>query len=52
MTASSSFLGLPERLADGRTPRSVIFSAAHGSTYPGKDSSGYALAAGAIVRQG
>jgi agmatinase len=48
MTASSSFLGLPDRLADGRLPRAVIFAAAHGSTYPGKDSSGYALAAGAI----
>lgn len=48
MTASSSFLGLPVRLADGRTPHAVIFSAAHGSTYPGKDSSGYALAADAI----
>lgn len=48
MTASSSFLGLPDHLADGRLPRAVIFAAAHGSTYPGKDSSGYALAAGAI----
>jgi agmatinase len=48
MTDSSSFLGLPDRLADGRLPRAVIFAAAHGSTYPGKDSSGYALAAGAI----
>lgn len=48
MTASSSFLGLPDLLAGGRTPHAVIFSAAHGSTYPGKDSSGYALAAGAI----
>lgn len=48
MTGSSSFLGLPDRLADGCTPQAVIFSAAHGSTYPGKDSSGYALAAGAI----
>ena len=48
MTGSSSFLGLPDRLADGRTPQAVIFSAAHGSTYPGKDSSGYALAASAI----
>jgi len=52
MTASSSFLGLTKRLADGRTSRSVIVSAAHGNTYPGKDSSGYARAAGAIVRQG
>ncbi|MBY5350616.1 agmatinase [Rhizobium leguminosarum] len=48
MTASPSFLGLPDHLADGRLPRAVIFAAAHGSTYPGKDSSGYALAADAI----
>ncbi|RWY70142.1 agmatinase [Rhizobium leguminosarum] len=48
MTASPSFLGLPDRLADGRLPRAVIFAAAHGSTYPGKDGSGYVLAAGAI----
>src|SRR5690349_21328228 len=48
MTASPFFLGLPCHLADGRLPRVVIFAAAHGSTYPGKDSSGYALAAHAI----
>ncbi|RUM02168.1 agmatinase [Rhizobium chutanense] len=48
MTASPSFLGLPSRLADGRLPRAVIIAAAHGSTYPGKDSSGYALAADVI----
>ncbi|MGO7586515.1 agmatinase [Rhizobium ruizarguesonis] len=48
MPASPSFLGLPAHLADGRSPRVVIFVAAHGSTYPGKDSSGYALAAHAI----
>lgn len=48
MTASLRFLGLPDRLADGGTPRAVIFSAGHGTTYPGKDSSGYALAADAI----
>ncbi|MEI1247584.1 agmatinase [Rhizobium aouanii] len=48
MTASPSFLGLPNRLADGRLPRAVIFAAGHGSTYPGKDSSGYVLAADAI----
>ncbi|ANP85563.1 agmatinase [Rhizobium leguminosarum] len=48
MTASPSFLGLPHRLADGRLPRAVIFAAGHGSTYPGKDSSGYVLAADAI----
>jgi len=45
---SPSFLALPDRLADGRTPRAVIFGAGHGSTYPGKDSSGHALAADAI----
>ena len=48
MTGSPSFLGLPVRLADGRTPCAVILSAAHGSTYPGKNSSGYALAADAV----
>ncbi|MDR7219686.1 agmatinase [Aminobacter aminovorans] len=48
MTASLRFLGLPDRLADGSAPRAVIFGAGHGTTYPGKDSSGYALAAGAI----
>ncbi|MBS9479275.1 agmatinase [Ancylobacter radicis] len=48
MTASPPFLGLPERLPDGRPPRAVIFGAGHGSNYPGQDSSGYALAADAI----
>lgn len=48
MTASPSFLGLPNRLIDGSAPRAVIFGAGHGSTYPDKDSGGYALAAGAI----
>lgn len=48
MTASPRFLGLPDRLADDRNPRVVIFGAGHGTTYPGKDSSGYALAADAI----
>jgi agmatinase len=48
MTASPTFLGFPDHLADGRTPCAVIFGAGHGSTYPGKDSSGYALAASAI----
>jgi agmatinase len=48
MTTSPLFLGFPDRLADGRMPRAVIFGAGHGSTYPGKDSSGYALAADAI----
>ena len=48
MTTSPRFLGLPDRLADGRVPRVVIFGAAHGSTYPGDDSVGYELAADAI----
>lgn len=48
MTTSPPFLGFPDRLADGSMPRAVIFGAGHGSTYPGEDSSGYALAADAI----
>jgi len=48
MTISSRFLGFPDSLADGSTPRVVIFGAGHGSTYPGQDSSGFALAADAI----
>ncbi|TPL66197.1 agmatinase [Mesorhizobium sp. B2-3-15] len=48
MTTRSSFLGLPDRLVDDTAPRAVIFGAGHGSTYPGKDSSGHALAADAI----
>ena len=48
MTASPPFLGFPDRLAEGRIPRVVIFGAGHGSTYPDQDSSGYALAADAI----
>ena len=48
MTVSPPFLGFPNHLADGRMPCAVIFGAGHGSTYPGKDSSGYALAADAI----
>ena len=39
MTAAPPFLGFPDRLADGRLPRAVIFGAGHGSTYPGRDSS-------------
>jgi agmatinase len=48
MKVSPSFLGLANRLADGRVPRAVIFGAGHGSTYPDQDSSGHALAAGAV----
>ncbi|MBS3651782.1 agmatinase [Pseudaminobacter sp. 19-2017] len=48
MSAPTSFLGFPERLPEGRKPQAVIFGAGHGTTYPGKDSSGYASAPGAI----
>lgn len=48
MNASSSFLDFSTHLADQRAPRIVIFGAGHGSTYPGMDTSGYALAAAAI----
>ncbi|MCQ8872167.1 agmatinase [Mesorhizobium sp. LMG17149] len=48
MTPSPPFLGFPDHLADGHMPRAVIFGAGHGSTYPGKDSRGHALAADAI----
>jgi len=48
LTSSPSFLGLPNRLSDGRIPRAVIFGVGHGSTYSSKDSSGHALAAEAI----
>lgn len=42
------FLGLPERLPGGRAPRAAILGAGHGTTYPGMDSGGHALAADAI----
>ncbi|UCI08874.1 agmatinase [Mesorhizobium sp. B1-1-8] len=45
---TAPFLSFPDHLDAGRTPRAVIFGAGHGSTYPGKDSSGHALAADAI----
>ncbi|WP_047458416.1 agmatinase [Rhizobium rhizogenes] len=48
MTTSRPFLDFPNRFADGRVPRAVIFGAGHGSTYAGKGSSGHALAADAI----
>lgn len=48
MTASPSFLGLPERLGNDLKPRAVIFGAGHGTTYPGKDSTGYAMSPEAI----
>lgn len=48
MNISTSFLAFPTQLDGNRIPRMVIFGAGHGSTYPGKDSSGYTLAADAI----
>ena len=48
MNTSPSFLAFPAQLDGSRMPRMVIFGAGHGSTYPGKDSSGYTLAADAI----
>ncbi len=48
MTTAPPFLGLPRQLPDGHKPTAVIFGAGFGSTYRGKDSSGYALAADAI----
>ena len=48
MTALPAFLDFPTHLAGDRTPRMVIFGAGHGSTYPAKDSTPYALAPDAI----
>ncbi|OCW59313.1 agmatinase [Hoeflea olei] len=50
MTSSPTFLGLPDRLDEGRAPRMVLFGAGHGSTYRGQDSTGHALAPDAIRR--
>ncbi|WP_313665475.1 arginase family protein [Shinella sp.] len=40
----SGFLGFPEHFPHGRLPKAVMFGAGHGSTYPGKTSSAFALA--------
>jgi agmatinase len=48
MIATPSFLGFSDRFAGDSIPRAVIFGAGHGSAYPGKDSSGFTLAADAI----
>ncbi|TXI05766.1 MAG: agmatinase [Rhizobium sp.] len=48
MTVSPSFLGFPNHFEKEDAPCAVIFSAGHGSTYAGKDSSGYASAADVI----
>jgi len=50
MAHSTPFLGLPAQLPDERKPGAVLFSAGYGTTYPGKDSSGYEAAADAIRR--
>lgn len=48
MTASPSFLDLPDQLSDGHLPRAVIFGANHCSAYPGEHSGGDVSAADAI----
>lgn len=48
MTAAPGFLGFPDRLPGGRSPRIVLFGAGHGTTYPAADSGGHALAPDAI----
>ena len=48
MTTPPRFLDLPSQLPGGTPARAVIFGASYGSTYPGKDSHGYAGAADAI----
>ncbi|WP_054313341.1 arginase family protein [Mesorhizobium sp. 1M-11] len=48
MSLPSAFLGLPEAFADEREAKIVLFGVGHGSSYPGVDTSGYALAAEAI----
>jgi len=50
MPTTPPFLGLPRHLPADRFPKMVLFGAGHGTTYPGRDSSGYALAADAIRR--
>lgn len=47
-TPSKTFLGLPGKLQDQDQVRAAIFGAGHGTTYPGRDSRGHALAADAI----
>jgi agmatinase len=48
MTGAQRFLGLPDRLADGRLPSAIIFGVGHATTYPDADSRGHAQAAAAI----
>lgn len=47
---TASFLGFPDRLADGHLPRAVIFGADHCTAYPGGHNGGDASAADAIRR--
>ncbi|KQS65384.1 agmatinase [Rhizobium sp. Leaf371] len=48
MSAMPAFLGFPDRLSENLKPVAAVFGAGHGSTYAGKDSSGYVPAADAI----
>lgn len=48
MTKEPRFLNFPGQLPGGRQPRIVMFGAPHGTTYPGKNSDGYASAANEI----
>lgn len=48
MASPETFLNLPRYLESTQGARVVIFGAGHGTTYPGRDSRGYALAAQAI----
>ncbi|WP_422377716.1 agmatinase [Roseibium sp.] len=50
MHITPRFLGLPHHLPGDRPAKAVLFGAGHGTTYPGQDSSGHALAADAIRR--
>jgi agmatinase len=48
MSLHRGFLDFPAHLSGGVQPRVVLFGAPHGSTYPGADPSGFAVAAAAI----
>ncbi len=48
MAPSRTFLNLPTRLQPQDELRAAIFGVGHGTTYPGRDSGGHALAADAI----
>jgi len=48
MVSSATFLNLPDYLDGDEELRIVVFGAGHGTTYPNRDSSDYALAPDAI----